>query len=149
MDKDATLSLILIFLPIFIIIFSIIRGKKNKKAFEKKLADSNSETERACAKIARLEEDRNSLRKKYGPILDIEGHAAKLLDDAKKDAKSRRNEADRYAASKQEQSVKLLAEAQAEADKIRQEAKSLRSEASQQVRNSKEKADAIKNEARE
>ncbi|WP_249930567.1 DUF4041 domain-containing protein [Vibrio diabolicus] len=89
------------------------------------------------------------MRTKYGPILDIEGHAAKLLDEAEKDAKSRRDEADQYAESKREQSTKLLSEAEADAYVIRQEAKNLRLEATQSARDSKEKAAAIKNEARE
>ncbi|ELB2918750.1 DUF4041 domain-containing protein [Vibrio parahaemolyticus] len=149
MDKDAALSLIVIFLPIFIIILSIIRGKKNKKAYEEKLADLNKQLEYVHGKVARLEEERRDLRTKYGPILDIEGHAAKLLDEAEKDAKSIRLEADQYATSKREQSAKLLAETEADAYVIRQEAKNLRSVATQSVRDSKEKAEAIKNGARE
>ncbi len=52
------------------------------------------------------------------------------------------------AASTRDQSLKLLAKAEADAEEIRQDAKELRVEASQRVRDSKEKAEAIKNEAR-
>lgn len=149
MDKDAALNLIVIFLPIFIIILSIIRGKKNKKAYEDKLADFNQQLEYVHGKVARLEKERRDLRTKYGPILDIEEHAVKLLDEAVKDAKSRRDEADQYAASKSAQSAKLLAEAKSDAYVIGQEVKTLRSEAIQRVRDSRDKAEAIKNEARE
>ena len=137
MDKDAVLSLIVIFLPMFIIILSIIRGKKNKKAYEEKIADFNKQLEYAYGKVARLEEERRDLKTKYGPIIDIEGHAAKLLGEAEEDA-----------ASKRDQSLKLLAEAEANADEIRQEAKSIRSEATQRLKDSKEKAEVIKSEAR-
>ena len=149
MDQGALTALIICFLPLLLLIVSLVRGKKNKKAYEEKLADFNKQLEYVHGKVARLEEERRDLRTKYGPILDIEGHAAKLLDEAEKDAKSRREEADQYAESKREQSAKLLAETEADAYVIRQEAKNLRSVATQSVRDSKEKAEAIKNGDRE
>ncbi|GAK14817.1 chromosome segregation ATPase [Vibrio sp. JCM 19053] len=137
MDKGALTALIIFFLPLLLLVISWMRGKKNKKAYEEKLADSNKQLEYVYGKVARLEEERRDLKTKYGPIIDIEGHAAKLLDEAEEDA-----------ASKRDQSLKLLAEAEANADEIRQEAKSLRSEATQRLKDSKEKAELIKSEAR-
>lgn len=149
MDQGTITVLIIFFLPLLLFIISLARGKKNKKAFEEKLADLNGQIERAHQRVARLEEKNNTLRVKYGPILDVEDHAQKLLNEAKNEAKSKRDDADTYAETKRVQSLKLLAKAETDAEEIRQDAKALRVEATQRVKDSKEKAEQIKGEARE
>ena len=111
---------------------------KRKKTFEEKISQATLDLKQAYKKLAYVEIERDKLIKKYSPILDIENHAAKLLDEVEEDA-----------AAKRDQSLKLLSEAELEAEEIRDDAKQLRSEASQQVRDSREKSEIIKNEARE
>ncbi len=66
MDQGAVIALIIFFLPLLLLIISWMSGKKNKKAYEEKLADSNKQLEYAYSKVARLEEERKDLRTKYG-----------------------------------------------------------------------------------
>lgn len=138
MNTGAVIGITIFFLPLLILVINLIVGKKRKKAFEEKLTEATLDLEQAYEKVANLESDRDKLVEKYSPILDVENHAARLLDEVEEDA-----------AAKREQSTKVLAEAEFEADEIREEAKQLRSDASQRVRDSKEKAEIIKAEARE
>ncbi|EHK9054625.1 DUF4041 domain-containing protein [Vibrio vulnificus] len=138
MDSGVLTALIIFFLPLLFLIINLVRHKKNRIAFEEKLADAHKQTEQAYEKVARLEEECNSLKQKYGPILDIESHAAKLLDEVEDDA-----------ASKRGQALRLIANAEVEAEEIRQEARGLRAEAVQRVKVAKDKAESIQIEARE
>ncbi|MBU2895462.1 DUF4041 domain-containing protein [Vibrio hepatarius] len=138
MNIGALIGIAIFFLPLLILIINLVLGKKRKKAFEDKLTQSSLELKQTYEKLANVEIERNELVEKYSPILDTENYAAKLLDDIEEDA-----------AAKREQSLKLLSEAGLEADEIRDDAKQLRLEASQRVKDSKEKAETIKNEARE
>lgn len=132
MDNGTSIiPIIIFFLPLILFIMSLVLNKNKKKAYEEKLASSEQ-------LIVHLQKENNSLKEKYGAILNIENHAAKLLDEAEEDA-----------ASKYDQSLKLLASAEADADRIFKEAKNLKSEASQCIKNAKEKAETIKLDARE
>ena len=138
MNTGAIIGIVIFFLPLFLLLINIILGKKRKKSFEEKLYQASLDIEHAYEKVAHLESERNELVEKYSPIIDVENHAAKLLDEAEEDATAKR-----------EQSLQLLSKAEFDADEIRDEAKQLRSDASQRVKDAKEKAEAIKNNARE
>jgi len=138
MSTDSIIGIIIFFLPLLILIINLRLGKKRKKSFEERLTQANLDIETAYKKVAALESERNNLVEKYSPVLDIEDYAAKLLNEVEEDS-----------AAKREQSIELLSKAEFEADEIRDEAKRLRFEASQRVKDSKEEAQAIKNQARE
>ncbi|SJL84216.1 DUF4041 domain-containing protein [Vibrio palustris] len=137
MESSTIFALTIFFLPLILLITSLVIGKKRRKKFELKLAESNQHIKQLHTRIAEIEKERDALITKYTPITDIEKHAAELLDEVEEDA-----------ASKREISLKLVANAEAEAEKIRQDAKVLLSEATQRVKDSKEKSETIKNDAR-
>ncbi|MFA0085377.1 DUF4041 domain-containing protein [Vibrio sp. 10N.261.51.F12] len=138
MNSGSIIALVIFFLPLLLLLITWVRGKSKRKAFEAKLAEADKLIEQGFAKAAELEAERDGLTTKYSPILDIEKHAAELLDEVEEDA-----------ASKRDMALKLVSDAEVEAEDIRQEAKSLRSEATLRVKDSKEKAETIKNDARE
>ncbi|MEZ9711678.1 DUF4041 domain-containing protein [Vibrio cyclitrophicus] len=138
MEASTIFALTIFFLPLLLLIITLVIGKRRRKALELKLTDANHQNELNLIKLAKLESEIDSLTKKYSPIIDIEKHAAILLDEVEEDA-----------AAKRDLSLKLVSDAEAEAEVIRLEAKTLRTEATQRVKDSKEKAETIKCEARD
>ena len=138
MNVGTAIVITIFFLPLIILVINLVKGKKDKQDLEQRLDQASHTMEAAHEKISMLRNERDKLLERYSPIFDVENHAAKLLDEAEDDF-----------ASKRAQSSEILANAEFEANGIREKAKLLHSEASQRIKDSKQKAEVIKMEARE
>ncbi|WP_372160212.1 DUF4041 domain-containing protein [Vibrio sp. 10N.247.310.24] len=97
-----------------------LRSKKKRKEFEEQLSIANQ-------KISNIENEKDTLLKKYAPVIDMELHANRLLDEATEEATS----------------IRFQAEG------VLSETEELRNETRKKLNEAKEKAEIIKNDARE
>ncbi|CDT75941.1 Phage protein [Vibrio coralliirubri] len=120
MDTSVIITLTIFFLPLVLLVVSHVRGKKKRKAFEEQLSEANQQ-------INNLSNEKDTLLKKYAPVIDMELHTNQLLDEATEEATS----------------IRFQAEG------VFSEAEALRKETRQKLNEAKEKAETIKNDARE
>ena len=119
MNQSTIITLIVFLFPVVLLLISWMRSKKTKKAYEEKLSDSKKQLEYLHTKVTRLEQERRELKTKYGPIMDAEVHAAKLLDDAEIEAGKLRQAAETLseeARTISEEATQLLEDSKAKAD---------------------------------
>ncbi|CDT98727.1 Phage protein [Vibrio coralliirubri] len=127
MDSGLIIVLTIIFLPLVLLVISSVRAKKARQRFEVELSEAKDRTEQVQKDLRNLQSDKNALLDKYSPIINMELHTQQLLDTAEEDAAATRHEA----------------------EGVFSEAEALRKETRQKLSEAKEKAEGIKNDARE
>lgn len=120
METSVIVTLTIFFLPLILLVILHLRSKKKRKEFEEQLSIANQ-------KISNIENEKDTLLKKYAPVIDMELHANRLLDEATEEATS----------------IRLQAEG------VLSETEELRNETRKKLNEAKEKAEIIKNDARE
>ena len=120
MDTSAVIALTIFFLPLVLLAVSYSRSKKRYKALERQLDQAKQE-------ISSIQSEKEALLDKYSLIIDMELHIQQLLDEA----------------TKKGNSIRLHAEMELS------EAEALRKDTYQKLSEAKEKAEVIKNDARE
>ncbi|MEZ9687755.1 DUF4041 domain-containing protein, partial [Vibrio atlanticus] len=120
METSVIVTLTIFFLPLILLVILHLRSKKKRKEFEEQLSIANQ-------KISNIENEKDTLLKKYAPVIDMELHANRLLDEATEEATS----------------IRFQAEG------VLSETEELRNETRKKLNEAKEKAEIIKNDARE
>lgn len=120
METSVIITLTIFFLPLILLVILHVRSKKKSKESTEQLLLLNQ-------KVSNIENEKDTLLRKYSPIIDMELHASQLLDQATQEASS----------------IKFQAEG------VLSEAEDLRNEARTKLNEAKEKAEIIKNDARE
>lgn len=120
METSAIIILTLFFLPLLLLVILHHRSKKKIKEYEEQLL-------LLTQKVSNTENEKDTLLIKYAPIIDMELHASQLLDQATQEAAS----------------IKFQAEG------VLTEAEDFRNETRKKLNEAKEKAEIIKNDARE
>ncbi|PTQ01065.1 DUF4041 domain-containing protein [Vibrio sp. ZF 223] len=120
MDTSAIVTLTIFFLPLVLLVISHVRGKKKRKAFEEKLS-------LASQQISNVTNERDALLSKYAPVIEMESHVNQLINEATQEAATIKHQA----------------------ESVLSDVESLRNKTRQKLIEAKEKAEIIKNEARE
>lgn len=128
-------------------------SKEQLEELKKQLKESRQEVSRGKRKVTELND-------KYSPIIDMESHAQQLLDDAEKKIKANRYESESLLAKAQKnanelsensnaKANKLIADAELEVVNIKAESKELNAKANQKLKDAKEKALFLTDDAHE
>ena len=127
METGSLVTITMFFLPLILLIFFHFKNKKLKAKLESNVIKAETKVRNLSEEVDEIKKENASLLKKYSQIIDMELHSQRILDEAEEKA-----EAIQY-----------------EAEGIMAEAQSLRSDFNKKIKESKEKAEFIKLEARE
>lgn len=130
------LNLFIIFIIFIPYLISFILNKNRKKL--------NLELQKQKEALELAEKINN----KYKPIIDMELHTQRLLDEAEEKAQSIQRETERLSALAERNIAQITTAAEAEAIQIRAEADKLRAEARERLKVAKEKAEIIEQDSR-
>jgi hypothetical protein len=147
MDQESSGSLIAIVITLLIFFALILFGWLTRRKRQK----VEFELEQVKAKLEEKTNRVSELTEKYSPILDMESHVQQLLDNSEMQAASNITKAEHILAkateeanellnSSQHKAEQLVREAELQVDTINIDSKELNSQANQKLRDAKEKA---------
>lgn len=135
------ISLLIFFAPMF---FAWLSRRKRKK-MEQKLASMTTELKNAEGRVA-------DMTTRYKPIIDMELHSQRLLDEAEEKAHALESEAEKLIAKAnrimEEATAAASLDADALRDKVQTEVEAIRTNAEQEANALKEEATSLRAEAR-